>query len=223
MFNIRQYFNIIIKRLWLVMLLPLITGSASIYLSYYNYIPQYESNVTLLVSNAVTGANNTQSYDEILAGQHLVKEYKEIIKSRAVTNTVIRELGIKDIDTVALAQKISVGLKEGTRILEIKVRDENPKRAKTLADKISEVFVNKIAEMFKEKNIEIIDEAEKPALPLPPPYKKNIAIAVIAGLVIAFGIIFVLEELDDSIKSVEDVEKELGLRVLGTIPKLKMK
>ena len=46
----------------------------------------------------------------------------------------------------------------------------------------------------------------------------NIAVAFILGLLIAVGLAFVIEYFDDTVKSADDVERYLGLTVLGTIP-----
>jgi len=49
----------------------------------------------------------------------------------------------------------------------------------------------------------------------------NIAIATLLGLMLGIGIVFLAEYLDDTIKTTEDVQKHLGLTVIGTIPKFK--
>lgn len=218
--GIRHFGNMLLKKLWLIILLPLIAGATAFGVEFYSYVPQYESSVTLLVINNDNQLGNNQLYDEILAGQQLVKEYKEIILSRAVTRTVLKELGINDLSSDGLALSTTVKLKEDTRILNITVRDSEPERAEKLANKLSEVFIIKAEELLKANNIEIVDAAEKPAGPIKPGYMKIVIIALLAGLMVAFGIVFILEELDDTIKSADDVESILGLKVLSTIPKL---
>src|SRR3546814_7819068 len=46
----------------------------------------------------------------------------------------------------------------------------------------------------------------------------NLALALLAGVVIAGGAVFVREQLDDAIRAPEDIERKLGLPTLGAIP-----
>lgn len=69
-------------------------------------------------------------------------------------------------------------------------------------------------------NISIVDRAQagakhKPSLPL------NLAIGLLAGLVLGVLLALAFEYVDDSLKSPEDVEKQLGLAILGIIPLLR--
>lgn len=67
-------------------------------------------------------------------------------------------------------------------------------------------------------NITIIDRADRPGSPFSPSLKKNLAIWFILGLLAAAVAIGVLEILDDTFKSPEEIEEQLGLAVLGIIP-----
>lgn len=69
-------------------------------------------------------------------------------------------------------------------------------------------------------NISIVDRAEVPMGRFKPSLSLNLALAFVIGGMLGVLIAFVLEFLDDSIKSPEEVEKQLGLAVLGVIPKL---
>jgi len=66
--------------------------------------------------------------------------------------------------------------------------------------------------------VEVIDPAEPSSSPVSPNLFFNILVGIIAGIVSGIGLAFFLEYLDTSIKTVDDVEKYLGLPVLGAIP-----
>lgn len=70
-------------------------------------------------------------------------------------------------------------------------------------------------------NISIVDHAEIPNDPFKPNLQLNLALGLLLGLFGGVALAFLLEYLDDSIKSPEDVENALGLPVVGVIPRLR--
>lgn len=69
-------------------------------------------------------------------------------------------------------------------------------------------------------NISIVDEAAAPSKPSSPKLLVNLAIAVLFGLGLGVLAAFILEALDESLASPDDVEAKLGLPVLGAVPLL---
>ena len=67
-------------------------------------------------------------------------------------------------------------------------------------------------------NVAIIDRAQLPGGPFKPSLKKNLQIWLLLGLVAAALAIALFEILDDTFKSPEEIEEQLGLAVLGIIP-----
>ena len=58
----------------------------------------------------------------------------------------------------------------------------------------------------------------QPTAPIKPNKVMNIAIAGVLGVMIGLFVIFLLEYLDNKIKTPQDIEKHLGLPLLGVIP-----
>ena len=67
-------------------------------------------------------------------------------------------------------------------------------------------------------NISFVDKAQLPGAPASPNVQRNLLIGLLAGLVVGFMIAFGLDFLDETFKSPEDVEKEVGLPVVGVVP-----
>ncbi len=67
-------------------------------------------------------------------------------------------------------------------------------------------------------NISVVDEAKAPGAPYTPNLRKNALLALILGLLGGIGLAFLFEHLDDTFRKPEDLEKLLGLPVLGVIP-----
>lgn len=77
-----------------------------------------------------------------------------------------------------------------------------------------------ISSNVQTNNISVVDRAEIPAQPYKPNLRNNTMLAALIGLVIGVGLAFLFEHLDDTVKSPEDVERLLGLPVIGLIPNI---
>lgn len=70
----------------------------------------------------------------------------------------------------------------------------------------------------KGEQFRILDHARLPEKPISPDVKKLFLLSVVSGLGLAVGIIFLLEFFDSSIRREEQIEKELGLKILAAVP-----
>lgn len=76
----------------------------------------------------------------------------------------------------------------------------------------------RINEAMHAGNLQAIDRAIVPEEPIKPRKMLNFAIAGVLGLFVGAGIAFLLDYVDNTIKTQEEAEKILGLPVLGQIP-----
>lgn len=83
----------------------------------------------------------------------------------------------------------------------------------------SEIAVN-MERKQKGEQFRIIDSARLPEKPIEPDMRRLFMLFVMAGLGIGGAIIFLFEYFDSSLKTPDDIETDLGLQVLGTIPPL---
>ena len=70
-------------------------------------------------------------------------------------------------------------------------------------------------------NISVVDKAQVPVFPFKPDLGRNLSLGLVIGLLLGLMVAWLLEHLDDSIRFVEDVERETSAAVLGVVPKLK--
>lgn len=70
----------------------------------------------------------------------------------------------------------------------------------------------------RESNIRMVDQALVPGGPFRPSLRNNLTTGLLAGLLLGIGLVFLLDFLDRSVKSAEEVEQLLGLAVLAVIP-----
>jgi polysaccharide biosynthesis transport protein len=71
---------------------------------------------------------------------------------------------------------------------------------------------------LKTSNIRVVDAAEVPASPILPQRQHDLILAAIAGSVLALGLVFLFEYLDNRIKSPQELRQHLGLAFLGMVP-----
>jgi succinoglycan biosynthesis transport protein ExoP len=93
--------------------------------------------------------------------------------------------------------------------------DSNRTQYESLITKLNEVGVGS---ELKSQNAAIVDLAAVPRAPYSPRLTINMGIALAMFLAIAAAIIYVIELLNNTFANPEQVEKELGLPVLGILP-----
>ena len=219
--DLREYFSIIKKRFWIIALITIVAMVVSGVISFFMLSPVYESKSTLIVNTEKNEETQMITGDQFSVSQKLAVTYGEIIKSRAVLESVISNLKL-DSEYEDLVEKITVSPVKDTQIISISVQDTNPKKARDIANEIPKVFEKEVKRITKANDIQVIDKAILPENPIKPNKMMNVAIAAVLGMMIGLFVVFVLEYLDNKIKTPQDVEKHLDLPILGVIPNEKI-
>nr|AKE79676.1 chain length determinant protein Wzd [Streptococcus suis] len=209
---------LLLKTIWRKKFLIILTalfgaGIAFVYSSFL-VTPQFDSTTRIYVvsQNVEAGAGLTNQ--ELQAGTYLVKDYKEIILSQDVLSRVKTELGL----TEDISNKISVSIPVDTRIVSISVRDADPNEAARIANSLRTFAAQKIVEVTKVSDVTTLEEAVPAEEPTTPNIKRNILLGLLAGGILAMGIIMAMEVLDDRVKRPQDIEEVMGLTLLGVVP-----
>ena len=216
--DLRDILHIIGKRFWLIITVAALAAFLASMISAFFLDKIYSSSTTLIVSGqkSRTNANDLQQSDVNLA-RDLVNTYSVIIKSDSVLEKVEDEVNL-DMPLEDLRSKISVNSENDTEIIRITVEDTDSQRAMDVANSLADVFMGEVSSLLKLDNVQTIDVAKAPLDPIRPRVARNTALAAVIGLVLGLGIAFLAETLDHTIKTPEDVEKIMGIPVLGNIP-----
>jgi capsular exopolysaccharide synthesis family protein len=75
-----------------------------------------------------------------------------------------------------------------------------------------------LARMMRVNNIHLIEAAVEPVAPIRPRTSMNVMVAIVIGLVLGLGLVWLRDTLDSSLKTPEDVEEVLGITFLGLLP-----
>ena len=216
--ELRDYLLLIRKKLWVIILFTFVVGIISYYIIFYCMEDIYQADTTLYVDTSI-GNNFTQA--ELMAGRYLAQDYQELVKSRTITETVIEQLNIKNLTANEVARMVKVNLVSDTRVFKISVQHTDRQLVAVIANTVAEIFIDRTVNLMKISNINIIDKAEVPLSPIKPNRQGIMILAILLGLSVSSGIIILMEYLDDSVKTSEDIERNIELPVIGAIPMFK--
>jgi capsular polysaccharide biosynthesis protein len=216
--SLKEIFEVIKKRLLLIT--AFIFGAALIaaVVSYFVLTPTYESSSQFIVNQGEQDTNVQYSVNEAWSNTEIINTYNVIINSPAILDEVVEELSLP-YSVGELTEKIQVSNEEDSQVVTVTATDESPSMAVQLANTTVSVFQENIPEILSVDNVTILSQAELTANPSPvaPNPMLNIAIAIVLGGMIGVGLAFLLEYLDNTITSEDDIEKKLELPVLGVI------
>lgn len=215
--SLKELFQTLKKRIALIISLTLIAMIISGVVSYFVLTPEYKSSTQILVNQA-KDSESIYSQNEVQTNIQLINTYSVIIKSAAILNNVRNDLKL-DMSVAELNNKITVESAQNSQVMTVSVTDSDPALALEIANKTAEVFEKQIKKLMKVDNVSILpladdQENQSPVSPNPP---LNIAIAAVVGLMVGVGLAFLLEYLDNTVKTEQDIEKLLELPVLGAI------
>ena len=218
-------FNLLLARIGWIILMGVLVGIVAFVITKFVIVPKYTTSTQILVinenKNAADSAGNAVNFSNIQSSTYLAKDYVYMITSKPVMQQVISELGLQDISYSDLASQISVTTPDDTRILIISVTDENPVKAKQIADSVRENSIEHIQSVIGTDTVRSIDGdigAVIPTSQSSPNVKRDTILGVLLGIIIACAIIILRYILDDSIKTEEDVHNRIGLSVLVNMP-----
>lgn len=176
--------------------------------------PMYTSSTTLVLANTASDKITTS---DITLNSNLVATYSELAKSKKVVTKVISNLGI-DVDVERVRKNITVTSRKNTEVIEISVSNEYATNAAKIANEIAKVFSEEVADIYNINNIHVVDKAEVDDIPSNVNHLKDIIMFIFIGLVAAMLYVIILNMLDTTIKTAEEVEKQFKIPVLVSIP-----
>lgn len=197
-----------------ILLVTILAGAIGFFVSEFFMTPKYESTSELYVLSKSTSIT---SLADIQMGTSLTNDYMVVVKGRPVLEQVIANLGLDETYN-SLYNRVSLNNPTNSRILEITVTDTNPNRAKAIADEIANVGSEFIAEKMDQDSPTIIQSGYADGQPVSPNVVKNALLGAIAGAFLVIALILVTYIFNDTITTPEDIERKLGMNILGTLP-----
>ncbi|MFV0527236.1 MAG: Wzz/FepE/Etk N-terminal domain-containing protein [Lachnospiraceae bacterium] len=206
----------LLSKAWLILISALLIALLTFIVNKWVLTPVYDSATRIYIMSK-TQELSVLTASDIQVNTDLTADYQELIRSRTVLEKVIKQENLS-LSYQALYSKISVNVPSETRIIEISVSDEEPKVAQSLANAVREVATEQILSVMDIQAVNVVDEAYLPTQPSTPEVRRNTMLAALAGALLSIAFIIIWRIKDDRIYSEDDVEKYLGVSVLGAIP-----
>ena len=215
--QLQDYARVLIKRWWIIVLLAALT-TVSAYVFSKLQTPIYRSTVTLSAVPA-----RPSDYGQSLAIKNLLRNYVQQMQSPGLTQPVIDKLQL-DVSNDKFVSQVNFSADESTLTIAIEARHPRNEVAAKMAQTLAETFVaahNQENLQIDQRDrilITILRNATSPDI-FSPKTSINVAAGGVMGLLLGLIIAFVLEWLEsDVVRTAEDVERFIGVTVLGAIP-----
>ena len=189
---------------------------------------EYEANVKIFIGKQKF-KNITETYnnEEINLYQRLITTYSEVIKSKKLINESIKGSKMnylqdkyKNINYDLLMENLTVNPIANTQIIEIKYKSLNPQQSYDLLYSITENLISYSKELYPNVNITILEQVHVNLKPLMNKKLTIIGLGLILGLIVGIGGIIGVMYLNNTYKNQKSLEEEIGLTVIGVIPKI---
>lgn len=218
--SIADLWEVFIGHVWQIVLAGLLVLALLVGYSVFTYQPEYKSTATVYIirqNESATGAATSPSSSDFNLALNTVKDCTILLKSHRVLDVVIEELGM-DISYEKLSRMISVNNPSDTRYLEISVTAPTPSDAKIIVDKLCDVGSQSIVDIMGINQVNKVDAGTFKETPANPMIGVMCYVGALAAALLVYAIYLVIFMFDDKVSTPDDVEKYLGLSVLGLIP-----
>ncbi|NLZ48463.1 MAG: hypothetical protein GX895_06685 [Clostridiales bacterium] len=217
MMEIKEYINILKKRFMIIFIITILSTVVSAIFSYLIIEPKYKADISVIIGKNENGQSTSYNYNDIMMYQKLVKTYSTIAVSRTVIEDVKDKLDL-EYSVEEIKSMISATPEGDSQLLTLTVESDNAETAARIANQLAYSLKKTSKDYLNEDGVHILDDALVPTSPSSPKPVLNMLIAFFIGLMVSVGIAFLLEYLDNTVKTQEDVEKLIGVPVIGIIP-----
>jgi len=219
--ELKHYLRMIKKKMWLVLTIVVIALAATGVKSFFFTTPVYVAQAKLIVNQSAEQAGvQMPSVGLMQSSIMMINSYKEIIKSAAIMTKVAAQYPELGIPPEAMSAAVMVGSAKDSQVMTLTYTHTSYAKAAQTVNAIASVFEKEIPLIMKIDNVTILDEAnpERNAAPINGNPIVSILISLVVSTMLAVGLIFLLDYLDDTIKSEPELESLLGLPVLTVVP-----
>ncbi|MEQ6931592.1 YveK family protein [Clostridium perfringens] len=210
-----------LKKRWkLIALITIAATLVSAILNFFVVKPQYEAKAKLFIGKQESQDNSAYNNSDVMMYQQLMKTYAELVKTSDLVTKAVKSANLdynqKEIN--GILNSLTATPSADTQILDLSFKGGNPKEVLKVTEAITNEFILESKELIPNGNVQVIQKPQLPENPVSPNKKLNILIAFALGLMVGIGVVLLMEYLDNTFKSREELEKTLDLPIIGAIP-----
>lgn len=222
--ELKDYLKVLRKRIWLIAIIIVVSCTATGLISFFVLTPQYQASTKLIVNKPnETAGVSALNINDLNLNIKIIDTYKEVIKTTHIMEMVAAENPQFQMTPEQLIGKVKVSSVNNTQVMTLAVQDPSYEKAASIVNAVSHIFQREIPNIMNVDNVSILTEAKMSPIPAPvsPKSNLNLVLSFVVSLMAAVGLAFLLEYLDDTVKSESDVEALLGVPTLTMITKIK--
>lgn len=210
--TIQKIIGILLGRIKFIILATIVATLIFFMYSKLFVVPQYSTSAMIYVQNYDSGASGSNKDN--------AKIYSSDISGSSTLAGICVTLfqNSDDITTLYNGCYVSMSVNEGTFFITISVSGDDPQKCANVANQIADQAEVVFKDSFKYGQIGTIRDAKVPGAPYSPNNVKTALIGFVVGLVFSCLISILLELIDATIKSDDDIQKLYGLPVFAEIP-----
>ncbi|MFT8710280.1 MAG: Wzz/FepE/Etk N-terminal domain-containing protein [Sporolactobacillus sp.] len=218
--SLKEIAFILRKRMALIFCITLLAIAASACVTYFFITPKYDASTQILVNQA-NDDNSLYTNNAVQTNVQLVNTYSVIIDNPSVLNPVIKQLDLK-MSAAQLKNMLTVATEQNSQVFTLTAEATNGADAARIVNAVAASFKIRVLKAMNVDNVTILSPANVSAdnTPVKPKPLTNLAIAAVVGLMVSVGLAFLLDYLDNTIKTEEDITQLLDLPVLGVVTEI---
>lgn len=205
--DLGRYLAILNRRKWIIVFTAAMT-LAVILIGAYLVTPTYGASTVLRVHGSEADYANLNYMDR------LMRTYVELVTSTSFAGDIAHGLDLP-LEPVELAAMIDAGIVGATQLIEIKAESADPVQAAAIVNLAAQLLIERET---TEGRIAVVETAAVPVEPAKPRMFLSLLLGLALGLAGGLGLALLLENLDHSIHSVQELAAAVPLPLLGSIP-----
>ncbi|HZC03603.1 MAG TPA: Wzz/FepE/Etk N-terminal domain-containing protein [Gammaproteobacteria bacterium] len=221
-FSLSDLTKVILKRLWVILLVVCVVVGAAVGASLWQ-TPTYEASAQVWVDQK-QGDQQTNLAGTVEGLQTIILTMIHAIDSRPVAKEAIERLGL-EMSPAELLDNLAIEQVESTSFIVLTYQGNDPQEAAQIVNTVGEVSSELISDSSaagSQLTANVYEEAIAPDSPISPDPLRNGILAALFGVMLGIGLALLMEYLDHSWRSPEEVEQVSGVPTFATIPEFSL-
>ncbi len=218
--SLSSIFNIVIRRIWAVILATVLCGSlAFVYCEFFE-TPVYQTKSSIIVTNGAVitdSINSTVSNTDLAASLYLVDTCVDVLKSPGIYQELSTAIDNK-YSYKALKSSFAVSRRsEDSLFVDIFFKSTSKTEAIEIVNAFADLSSNYICEAIPASTVAVMERSDSAAVVSPRTMFSTVLFALL-GAIISALVVVIISMLDKAIKGEDDFKENFDIPILGAVP-----